>query len=143
MDEDRVIDELLRKPRTFAVVGASANPDRPSYSVMRDMLEKGFRIIPVNPGLAGQVILGQTVVGSLSEIDQHVDVVDIFRAPDAALAAVDDAIAVKDKLGIEGVWMQIGVINEAAAERARAAGLMVVMDRCPKIELARRASLPL
>lgn len=143
MDEDRVIDELLCKPCTFAVVGASANLDRPSYGVMRDMLEKGFRIVPVNPGLAGQVILGQTVFGSLSEIDQHVDVVDIFRAPDAALAAVDDAIAVKDKLGIKGVWMQIGVINETAAERARAVGLMVVMDRCPKIELARRASLPL
>lgn len=134
---DDEIRAILQRVKTFAVVGASAKPDRPSYGVMRFLLARGYRIKPVNPGLVGQKLLGRTVYADLAHVPKPVDVIDIFRAPEAALGVVREAIAVKDKLGAGVVWMQLGVINEAAAAEARAAGFTVVMDRCPKIEIGR------
>lgn len=135
--DDAAIAGILRASRTFAVVGASDNPLRPSYGVMSYLKTKGYEIIPVNPALEGRKILGLTAKGDLSGIDQPVDVVDIFRNSAAALDAVRAAVREKDRLGIKTVWMQLGVINETAAAEARAAGLTVVMNRCPKIEYPR------
>jgi hypothetical protein len=126
------IAALLRCTRTIAMVGASDRPDRPSHGVMRFLQAHGYRVIPVNPQLAGQELLGETVVASVAEAGP-VDMVDIFRRPLAAGEAVDEAIAA----GAKSVWLQIGVINPAAAARAEAAGLKVVMDKCPKIEVPR------
>lgn len=134
---DAEIEAVLRSAKTFAVVGASDKPDRPSYGVMRFLKQRGYKIIPVNPGLAGKKVLGLTVRGSLADIRQSVDVVDIFRNSQAALDVVREATREKDRLSIKTVWMQLGVVNEAAAAEARAAGVAVVMDRCPKIEYAR------
>ncbi|MCC7254136.1 MAG: CoA-binding protein [Hyphomicrobium sp.] len=134
---DAEIARILKTSRTFAVIGASDNPGRPSYGVMSFLKAKGYKIVPVNPTLEGRKVLGLAVRKDLAAIRQPVDVVDIFRRPDAALDAVRAAIREKDRLGIRTVWMQIGVVNEAAAAEARAAGLTVVMDRCPKIEHAR------
>ena len=130
-DED--IAELLTSARTIAVVGASDRPSRPSYGVMRFLQDQGYRVLPVNPQITGEHILGEFVWRELSQIGLPIDIVDIFRRPQAAGDAVDQAIFV----GAKAVWMQIGVINEEAAARAEAAGLKVVMDRCPKIEIAR------
>ncbi len=130
---DDYIREALAAVKTIAIVGASANWNRPSYFVMKYMQQKGYRVIPVNPGAAGQEILGETVVSSLSEIDLAVDMVDIFRASHAAGAFADEAATI----GAKVVWMQLGVRDDAAAARAEAAGLTVVMDRCPKIEFSR------
>ena len=127
------IAELLANARTIALVGASDRPDRPSNGVMKYLLSRGYRVIPVNPNCAGKTIHDQPVVASLAEIDEPIDIVDIFRRPLAAGEAVDEAIAV----GAKAVWLQIGVINEEAAARAEAAGLKVVMNRCPKIEIPR------
>jgi uncharacterized protein len=121
----------------FAVVGASPKPDRPVYGVMERLIAGGYTVVPVNPGQAGGEILGRKVYARLADVPAPADIVDIFRAPDAALAIVDEAVGQKDRLGLKAVWMQLGVINEEAARRAADAGLMVVMDRCPKIELAR------
>lgn len=136
---DDVISALLQKPATFAIVGASANSERPSAVVSAYLARKGYSIVPVNPGLAGQTLNGSLVYARLTDIPGPVDIVDIFRASDAALGVVREAIAEKDRLGIKGIWMQLGVINEEAAREAEAAGLKVVMDRCPKIEHARLA----
>ena len=133
------IAELLTSTRTIAMVGASDRPDRPSYGVMRFLQDHGYRVIPVNPQIAGTELHGETVVASLSDIQVPIDMVDIFRRPIAAGEAVDEAIAV----GAKAVWLQIGVINEDAATRAEAAGLKVVMDRCPKIEIPRLGLRPL
>lgn len=127
---DRVLDQC----RTFAVVGASPDPGRPSHGVMNVLEEHGYRVIPVNPNVAE--VRGQAAYPDLALIPEPIDVVDIFRRSEAAGAHVDEAIAV----GAKAVWMQLGVIDEAAAQRARDAGLDVVMDRCPAIELRRRAS---
>lgn len=135
--DDAAITAILKSARTVAVIGASDDASRPSHGVMRYLKAKGYKVIPVNPTLAGKKILGAAVRKDLSDIRQQVDVVDIFRRPDAALAAVRDAIREKDRLGIKTVWMQIGVVNETAAAEARAAGLAVVMNRCPQIEYAR------
>lgn len=134
-DED--IAEILRTQRTFAMIGASNDPGRPSYGVMAFMQARGFRIIPINPAMDGQEILGERVYASLAALEGPIDVVDIFRRPDAVPAVVAAAIAEKDRLAIKTIWMQIGVIHEEAAVDARAAGLAVVMNRCPKIEYAR------
>ena len=127
------IRRLLAETRTIALVGASDRPGRPSWGVMRVLLDHGYRVIPVNPQLAGGIIHGQEVVGALSDIGEPIDMVDIFRRPIAAGEAVDEAIAARAK----SVWLQIGVINEDAAARAEEAGLEVVMDRCPAIDIPR------
>ncbi len=128
---------ILRDTQTIAMVGASPKWNRPSYFAMKYLQEKGYRVIPVNPGHAGKEILGETVYASLTEIPGKFEMVDIFRSSEAAGPITDEAIAVAEDKGIKVVWMQLGVINEAAAEKARAAGLTVVMDRCPKIEFGR------
>jgi predicted CoA-binding protein len=130
-DED--IAELLANARTIAVVGASDRPSRPSYGVMQFLQDHGYRVLPVNPQIAGEHVLGEFVWSELAEIGIPIDIVDIFRRPAAAGDAVDQAIFA----GAKAVWMQIGVINEDAAERAVAAGLKVVMDRCTKLEILR------
>jgi predicted CoA-binding protein len=135
-DED--IKALLERVRTIALVGASDRPDRPSHGVMRFLQRHGYRVIPVNPQIAGTQLHGETVVSSLDEIQEPIDLVDIFRRPLAAGEAVDDAIAA----GAPAVWMQIGVINAAAAARAEAAGLQVVMNRCPAIDIPRLGVSP-
>jgi uncharacterized protein len=130
---DDYIGAILREVKTVAVVGASPNNVRPSYFVVKYLIEKGFTVIPVNPGHGGREILGQTVYATLAEIPVKVDMVDIFRSSDAAGPIVDEAIAI----GVKVVWMQLGVRNDEAAARAEAAGIKVVMNRCPKIEYGR------
>jgi uncharacterized protein len=129
-DED--IAELLSSARTIAMVGASDRPGRPSNGVMRALQHHGYRVIPVNPNITGEHLYGEFVWRELAQIGVPIDIVDIFRRSDAAGEAVDQAIEV----GAKAVWMQLGVIDESAAERAEAAGLKVVMDRCIKIEVA-------
>jgi predicted CoA-binding protein len=130
-DED--IAELLTNARTIAVVGASDRPYRPSYGVMQFLQGRGYRVLPVNPQITGEHVLGEFVWRELAQIGIPIDIVDIFRRPEMAGEAVDQAIYV----GAKAVWLQIGVINTEAAARAEAAGLKVVMDRCPKIEIPR------
>ena len=130
---DADIKALLETTRTIALVGASDRPLRPSYGVMRTLQAHGYRVIPVNPQIAGEHVHGEYVFGELSQIGVPIDLVDIFRRPEAAGEAVDQAIAA----GAKAVWMQLGVVNQAAAARAEAAGLQVVMDRCPAIAIPR------
>jgi len=141
MDHSRYSDDyiagILARTRTIAMVGASATTNRPSYFAMKYLLGKGYRVVPVNPGLAGKEILGQRVHARLAEVPAPVDMVDIFRGSEAALEIAREAIALKDRLGIRVVWMQLGVRNAEAAREAEAAGLEVVMNRCPKIEYGR------
>ncbi len=132
MTTDAEIRDILTSVRSIAVVGWSPKQDRPSHGVAAYLAARGYRVIPVNPGQTGQAALGQTVRATLAEAGP-VDMVDIFRRSDEAGAVVDQAIAV----GAKVVWMQLGVVDEAAAMRARAAGLRVVMDRCPAIEIPR------
>jgi predicted CoA-binding protein len=131
MYDIQTLRRILTENRTIAVVGLSAKWYRPSYFAAKYLLDHGYRVIPVNPGQ--ESILGQTCYASVSDIPEPVDVVDIFRRPEDVPPIVEEAINV----GARAVWMQIGVVNEAAAERARDAGLDVVMDRCMKIEYAR------
>src|ERR671920_26461 len=133
MLNDEGIAELLTNARTIAMVGASDRPERPSYGVMKFLQGHGYRVLPVNPQITGEHIHGEFVWRELAQIGEPIDIVDIFRRPAAAGEAVDQAIFV----GAKAVWLQIGVINEEAAARAEAAGLKVVMDRCPKIEIPR------
>ena len=130
---DGYLRDVLRRVKTIAMVGASPNWNRPSFFAMKYLQHKGYRVIPVNPVAAGQEILGEKVYGSLKEAPGKVDMVDIFRNSAAAGPIVDEAIAI----GAPVVWMQLGVRNDAAAARAEAAGLTVVMNRCPKIEYGR------
>jgi len=130
---DQEIADLLSETRTIAMIGASDRPDRPSWGVMQFLQSRGYRVIPVNPQITGEHIHGEYVWRELAQIGEPIDMVDIFRRPQAAGEAVDEAIAA----GAKSVWMQLGVINEEAAARAEAAGLKVVMDRCPKIEIAK------
>ncbi len=135
-DED--IRKLLTNARTIAMIGASDRPDRPSYGVMKALQDHGYRVIPVNPQITGEHVHGEFVFRDLSQIGVPIDIVDIFRRPQAAGEAVDEAIAA----GAKAVWMQLGVINEEAAARAEAAGLTVVMDRCPASEIPRLGIAP-
>ena len=128
---------ILHATRSIAMVGASPKWNRPSSFAMKYLQEKGYRVIPVNPGHAGKQILGETVYASLADIPDAFDMVDIFRNSEAAGPITDEAIALAKEKGIKVIWMQLGVVNHEAAARARAAGLTVVMDRCPKIEFGR------
>ena len=130
---DSYIRGILDSVRTIAIVGASPNNVRPSYFVLKYLLEKGYRVIPINPGHAGKEFLGRTVYATLRDVPEPVDMVDIFRGPEYAGPIVEDAIAI----GAKVVWMQLGVRNDEAARRAEDAGLKVVMNRCPKIEYGR------
>lgn len=134
---DGYIAGILRASHSFAFVGASPNTSRPSYFAMKYLIAKGYRVIPVNPGHGGETILDQKVYATLSDIKEDVDVVDIFRNSAAALDVTRAAIALKDKLSLKSVWMQLSVRNDDAAREAEAAGLTVVMNRCPKIEYGR------
>jgi predicted CoA-binding protein len=135
-DED--IKALLDGARTIALVGASDRPDRPSHEVMKVLQDHGYRVIPVNPQITGEHVHGEYIYRELSQIGVPIDIVDIFRRSDAAGEAVDQAIAA----GAKAVWMQLGVINQDAADRAEAAGLKVVMNRCPAIEIPRLGVAP-
>jgi uncharacterized protein len=132
------VEALLRTTRTWAVVGCSPDPGRDSHRVAALLQRSGFRVIPVNPHAAGDELLGERCHARLADIPERVDVVDIFRRSSAAGAHVDEAIAAH----AQGIWLQLGVIDHAAAARARAAGLRVVMDRCPAIELPRLRENP-
>jgi predicted CoA-binding protein len=129
----KAMRDILVKTKTIAVVGASDKADRASHGVMQFLQEKGFRCIPVSPRLAGKDLLGEKVYASLKDIPEPVDMVDLFVNSKLAGPITDDAIAI----GASAVWMQLGVINETAAEKARAAGLQVVMDHCPAQEWGR------
>lgn len=139
MNHDSYADDLIRSvltsTKTIALVGASPKPERPSYGVMGVLLRKGYRVIPVNPGQAGKQIHGQTVLGRLTDIDEPVDMIDVFRAPEQMGDVVDDVLAMKHKP--KYIWGQLGVRNDAAAARAEESGITVVMNRCPAIEIPR------
>ncbi len=131
--DDASIRAILTRVKTIAIVGASANPARASHHVAEFLIERGYEVHPVNPGLAGQELLGRPVYAILADVPVAIDMVDVFRNSDAVPPVADQAIAV----GAKVVWMQLGVWNDAAAAKAEAAGLEVVMDRCPAIEIPR------
>jgi uncharacterized protein len=139
MDRERYSDDEIRAildgVRSIAVVGASPNDVRPSYFVICYLLDKGYRVYPVNPGLGGKTILNLKVYAKLSDIPERIDMVDIFRGSDAVPGVVAEALALDPRPGV--IWMQLGVRNEEAKATAEAAGLTVVMNRCPKIEYGR------
>jgi len=130
---DAEIRDLLEGARTIAMVGASDSPERASWGVMQALQEHGYRVIPVNPRITGEHVHGEYVWRELAQIGEPIDIVDIFRRSEDVPAIVDEAIAV----GAKAVWMQLGVISPEGATKAEAAGLKVVMDHCPKIELRR------
>ncbi len=132
---DSFLKQVLERTKVIANVGISANPERPSHDVAKYLIDKGYRVIPVNPGLAGQTLLGETVYATLADIPDKVDMVDVFRRSDAVPAIVDEALARWPDL--QTIWMQIGVEHPQAAEIAEARGVDVVQDRCPKIEYRR------
>ena len=132
---DDHIRAILRATKTIALVGASANPARPSYIVFKYLCERGYAVTPVNPGLVGQSLLGRPVIGRLAELLGPVDMVEIFRNSEAAGPLVDEALALPTLPKV--IWMQLGVRNDAAAARAEAKGITVIMNRCPKIEYGR------
>jgi predicted CoA-binding protein len=142
MDHDNYPDSYIRgilnTAKTIAMVGISPKDVRPSYFAFKYLLERGYRMIPVNPGEAGGHILGQPVHASLADIPEPIDMVDVFRAPQYALAIVEEALALKPRPQV--IWMQLGVRNEEAARLAEESGLKVVMNRCPKIEYGRLSS---
>jgi uncharacterized protein len=142
MDHDNYPDSYIRgilnTVKTIAMVGISPKDVRPSYFAFKYLLERGYRMIPVNPGQVGGDILGQPVCAKLADIPEPVDMVDVFRAPQYALAIVEEALALEPRPQV--IWMQLGIRNEAAARLAEANGLKVVMDRCPKIEYGRLSS---
>jgi hypothetical protein len=132
MNENEIAG-ILNETKVIALVGASDKPDRPSYRVMKYLLDQGYHVIPVSPKVAGKTLLGQQGYGTLAEVPEKVDMVDVFRNAEAAWGVAQEAIAI----GAKALWMQLGVINEQAAVLAGEAGLKVVMDRCPAIEIPR------
>ena len=136
--DDGYIRGILNTVKTIAMVGVSANTSRPSYFAFKYLLERGYHMIPVNPGLAGQDLLGQKVYGKLGDIPEPVDMVDIFRASQYALGIVEQALALSPRPQV--IWMQLGIRNDEAATLAEANGVKVVMNRCPKIEYGRLSS---
>lgn len=145
MDHDRYADayirEILETVKVIALVGASPDPSRPSNSVMRYLQQRGYRVIPVNPGQAGKAINGATVVASLADINEPVDMVDVFRASDYLPKVVEEALAMRHMPKV--IWTQLGVRDDAAAALAEQAGVKVVMNRCPAIEIPRLIGGPL
>jgi len=143
MNHDRYDDDyiagILARTKTIAVVGASANPSRPSHGVMQFLIAKGYEVYPVNPGHAGVQILGRLVHARLADVPVAIDMVDVFRASPAVAGVVDEALALNPLPGV--IWTQLAVRDDAAAARAEAAGIEMVMNRCPKIEYPRLASL--
>ncbi|RAH98238.1 CoA-binding protein [Acuticoccus sediminis] len=133
--DDALVEGILADTRTIAMVGASTNLNRPSAFVLKYLVEKGYRVIPINPGHAGKAIHGQTVVASLADLAEPVDMVDVFRSSDAVPGVVDEVLAMPVKPKV--LWLQLGVRNDEAAERAEAAGITVIQNRCPKIEYGR------
>ena len=127
------IKQIFEEVKTIAVVGASANQDRDSYKVMEALIQYGYQIFPINPNEDGNLILGQNCYANLSSVSEKIDMVDVFRAADAVMGVTKEAIAI----GASVLWTQLDIINKEAAEVAEQAGLKVVMDRCPKIELAK------
>lgn len=127
------IKEILREVKTIAVVGASADQDRDSYQVMQALIQHGYQIFPINPNEEGNLILGQPCSADLSSVSGKIDMVDVFRAADAIMGVTREAITIKAKV----LWTQLGIVNQEAAELAEQAGLKVIMNRCPKIELAK------
>ena len=139
LSRDDDIADLLQSARTIALVGASDRPDRASYGVMKFLQDQGYRVFPVNPRITGEHVHGEYVWRELAQIGEPIDIVDIFMKSENVGPIVDQAIAT----GAKAVWMQLGVIDEAAAAKAEAAGLKVVMDHCPKIEFARLGLKPI
>ena len=133
--DDAYIRSLLSEVKTIAIVGASANAARPSYFVMKYLSERGYRVYPVNPGQAGKTVVGLTFVATLKDVPEPIDMVDVFRAPEHVPAVLDEVLALDPLPKV--LWTQLGVRNDEAAVRAEAAGLKVVMNRCPKIEYGR------
>lgn len=136
---DATLNEVFERTKTIAVVGFSMNPARPSHYVAAFLVEQGYRVIPVNPGHAGKDMFGTTIRASLADIDEPVDMVDVFRRSDAVMEVLEDALANLD--GLQTFWTQLGVINEEARQKAEAAGLTAIMNRCPKIEIPRLGRL--
>ena len=134
---DSLIKSILRSVKTIAMVGASANDIRPSYFAMMYLLNKGYQVIPVNPGALGKTILGQKVYASLKDVPAPVEMVDIFRESQYAPDIARETVAEKDRLGVKVLWMQLGVISPEAEKIGQDAGLTVIMNRCPKIEHGR------
>ena len=133
--EPAFIASIMRSVRTIAVVGASADPQRPSSFVIADLARKGYDVVPINPAHAGRAIMGLPCFGSLGEVPRPIDMVDVFRRADAVPAILDDMLTLDPRPAV--LWLQLGVVNDKAASRARAAGIAVVQDRCPKIEYGR------
>ncbi len=136
--DDGYIRGILNTVKTIAMVGVSAKESRPSYFAFKYLLERGYRMIPVNPGLAGKELLGRKVFARLADVPEPVDMIDIFRASPYAIGIVEDALALQPRPRV--IWMQLGIRNDAAATLAEANGIRVVMNRCPKIEYGRLSS---
>ncbi len=139
MNHDRYDDDyiagILKETRTIALLGASPKPDRPSYGVMRFLLERGYTVYPVNPGQAGKEILGQNTYATLADVPEPIDLIDVFRAPEYLDGVVDEVLALEAQPA--AIWGQLGVRDDTAATKAEAAGIKVVMNRCPAIEYPR------
>ena len=131
---DSYINKVLQEVETIAVVGASSNYQRDSYKVMKSLIENGYRIFPVNPNEQGNLILGQLCYSDLSSIPEKIDMVDVFRAKEALIGVTKEAIQIEAKV----LWTQLGVVHEEASELAKSAGLKVIMNRCPKIEIEKQ-----